>query len=740
MNDKKLILSIFLILFFCIGAVSASDLDELSDNSNEGYSEDDSFSIEVNSDNSNEDFSEDDSFPIEVNSISQDKVNDDLNDYDVEENEIIGKITKNSTNANNFTGNLSKSNKMVTKLSANKVNTYYKEKSSLVVHLKDSNNKPLKNKAVKIILNGKKYSKSTDNSGKLNLNLNLKPKRYEVKISFDGDEEYKSSSIKTIVNVKKAPLAIKIYNSNAYYNPDIFFKAKVINKITKNPVEGIKVLFNVYSSKTDYRNYYSVTDKNGIATLNKYLKVGKYDVYTYIKDKPHISYKNAKNKVSLKVWDTSEMGCSSIYVYKNENESAIAFRRDSTYAANLYIVVQKWHGRTAIKQYKTAHTYFFHAITTSDGWLMGTGGWDNPDVNKKVEKLAGKIVSSNSFKSSLLKSIKKQERRLNTGHFAIVAPDGRYAVIWKSGIIKGKLKKGDYLKVPNVRSLYRHGKYSKFAKSPEKAALRIAATDSFGVNRRNIMVYHYKRTTKNFKTTSSVDVYGSNDKGNLAGRHTASKKDNVYYKKKFISKNKLPGSPNKKFIGTHKFGNIDKLFKTQTKISAPKVTSNFNQSKYLKVTLKNKKTNNILKGVKVNIKVYTGNKTKSFVVKTDKNGVAKLNTKGLKVGSHKVVISTSNNKYIISGKTSIVIKKVIPPKKNNSTNSNSSNGNTSNSNSSNGNSSNNNSTESAGSTNSNDSGDSGDSGESSNDGNSDDSSICPSILGSVHPIIISFKG
>lgn len=50
---------------------------------------------------------------------------------------------------------------------------------------------------------------------------------------------------------------------------------------------------------------------------------------------------------------------------------------------------------------------------------MGTGGWDNPRVNKKIENLAGKIVSTNSLKNSNLIAIRKVESQLPTGHFAL---------------------------------------------------------------------------------------------------------------------------------------------------------------------------------------------------------------------------------------------------------------------------------------------------------------------------------
>ena len=610
-----------------------------------------------------------------VSSASYDSSNTDspISLEDIQDKSIVdndGSFSDNSSELNTLNMPSKYDNsKIGTRINAKKVSAYYKEKANLNISLKDSNNNVLKNKQVKILLNGKTFVKKTDNNGNIRFLLNLNPGNYNVKLIFVGDDTYEKTSFNTKITIKKTPLSIKTKNYSTYYKSDLFFTAKVINSITKYPIDGVKVLFKVYSSKTKYKKYYSLTNRKGIAHLNKNFKVGSYDVYTFLNEtneKKYLEYKNLKNKAVLKVKKTAEMGCSSIYVYVSENESAIAFRRDSTYAAKLYVVAQKWHGRHAVKQYKLTGTYFFHAIVTSDGWMMGTGGWDNPTVNKKIENLAGKIVSTNSMKNSNLKAIKRVESRLPTGHFAIVAPNGRYAVIWKNKIIKGKLKKGEYLDVPNIRSSFRCGKFKKFSTDPATAAHKIAATDHFGVNRRNIMTYHYKRASKNYKTYSTVEVYGSNDKGNLVGRHTSHLKDHVLFKKTFFNKNKLFKTPNKKLLGIHKFGNIDKLIKTNTKVTAPKVTADFNNTNYLKITLKNKKTNKTLKGVKINIKVTSAKKSNNYVIKTNKNGVAQFNTRVLDVGTHNVTITPANHKYIISGKSKIVIKavKTSPPIKN----------------------------------------------------------------------------
>ncbi len=98
-----------------------------------------------------------------------------------------------------------------------------------------------------------------------------------------------------------------------------------------------------------------------------------------------------------------------------------------------------------------------------------------------------------------------------------------------------------------------------------------------------------------------------------------------------------------------------KVNKAKTTVSAKKLTAKFKKSKYFKITIKSKVTKKSAKNVKIKVKVYTGKKYKTYTLKTNKNGVAKLNTKSLKKGTHKVVISSANKNYVISKKSSIKI-------------------------------------------------------------------------------------
>ena len=91
--------------------------------------------------------------------------------------------------------------------------------------------------------------------------------------------------------------------------------------------------------------------------------------------------------------------------------------------------------------------------------------------------------------------------------------------------------------------------------------------------------------------------------------------------------------------------------KAKIKISASKTKSKF------KMAISNKKSGKMVKGVKVSVKVYTGNKYKTFTVKTNSKGVASISTKSLSKGNHKVMISTKGDKNYKSAGAKCLITK-----------------------------------------------------------------------------------
>ncbi|MBQ2654609.1 MAG: hypothetical protein IJF83_13735 [Methanobrevibacter sp.] len=90
-------------------------------------------------------------------------------------------------------------------------------------------------------------------------------------------------------------------------------------------------------------------------------------------------------------------------------------------------------------------------------------------------------------------------------------------------------------------------------------------------------------------------------------------------------------------------------------VSAPTITVYYKVAKYFKVTVKN--NGKSVKNLKVTLKVYTGNKIRTYSQKTNDYGVARFNTDKLSVGTHKVVASSSNSNYKFTKTSKIVVKK-----------------------------------------------------------------------------------
>lgn len=260
----------------------------------------------------------------------------------------------------------------------------------------------------------------------------------------------------------------------------------------------------------------------------------------YVKYDSHspASYDNSSSTYNSSSDILDESGCCSILVHVNSTYDVFAYRRDSTYTANLYIQKLKWYGKETIKEYKTTNGYFFHTIIASGGWIISTGGPDVVYLNKQLEALGGKTMQSGKITTSTLNSAYYILRKLRMGHFLIKAPNGNVGVVVYNG---GRLKKylftmkpGQYVSVPNSPSYYRSG-YTAISQ-PVTSAIKLAISDRWGVNRRNIIVYEVNNT----QNTTNIKVWATTCRGTP---------DNIIFLGKTIGKYTIPRIPTKKYIG-----------------------------------------------------------------------------------------------------------------------------------------------------------------------------------------------
>ena len=162
-----------------------------------------------------------------------------------------------------------KINKQKVKIKSNDVKMYYKDGSKFTVTLKNQQNQAMKNSKIKITINGKTYSKTTDSKGKASLNLNLKSGKYSVVTTFDETKLYKKQSVKNTVTIKstiKCSDLSKYYkNEAAYYST--FYDKK--GKALKNTAIKFQLNGKAYSVKTN---------KKGVGKVAINLNPGKYGI------------------------------------------------------------------------------------------------------------------------------------------------------------------------------------------------------------------------------------------------------------------------------------------------------------------------------------------------------------------------------------------------------------------------------------------------------------------------------
>jgi hypothetical protein len=288
----------------------------------------------------------------------------------------------------------------------------------------------------------------------------------------------------------------------------------------------------------NYKNFISNTNKNNL------------NISSIDSNNGYTNFKMSKTINGNMEADDSKLtsGCCSVVLQGKNNSYAYAYRRDSTYPADLYITNTKLYGKEAIKEYKLVNGYFFHTIVLKDGWFIGTGGADIPYLNRNLEDLGGKIASKGVITNNDMTIAQRYLRGLGIGHFIVKSPNGTVGVaIYNRGYTKTtvfKMKEGEYVSVPNSPSHYRKGIYTVNKSNLVDAAIYIAGTDRWGVNRRNIIVYD----VKNINNTTNVKIWASNDNGKYVGRNT-NRADNIIYNKIQTKATSIPIIPNKKYIG-----------------------------------------------------------------------------------------------------------------------------------------------------------------------------------------------
>ena len=167
--------------------------------------------------------------------------------------------------------NLSSQFKILPTINANDVVKYYKGSTPYKATYLDGQGNALKNKMVTITVNGKKYTKKTNNNGVASFSLNFKPGTYKVTTTNPSNGYKLTTTFKILTTISTSDLkkvkgdnnkfVAKFFKSNGNPLSNKYVKFKIKGKIYKyktNSKGEVKLSFNSFKKGT-----YKVISYNG---------------------------------------------------------------------------------------------------------------------------------------------------------------------------------------------------------------------------------------------------------------------------------------------------------------------------------------------------------------------------------------------------------------------------------------------------------------------------------------------
>ena len=233
-----------------------------------------------------------------------------------------------------------------TKLDADDLVMYYKDKSRFVVTLKDVNNNPLPNQEIIITVNGVNNTKTTDKDGRASMAINLNSGKYPVSVKYLGTKPYLNSSISRDITVKSTIISSDVVK---YYKNETQYYATILDYAGK-PVANTNVEMNINGVL-----YNRQTNSQGVVRLNLNLPPNTYILTVtnpvtgekaannikvlsrLVENKDLVKYYKNASKYSVKVLDEKGSPLSGVNVVFNINGVFYNRATDSNGVASLAI-------------------------------------------------------------------------------------------------------------------------------------------------------------------------------------------------------------------------------------------------------------------------------------------------------------------------------------------------------------------------------------------------------------------
>ena len=203
-------------MIISISAISANEINETDIGSSMAASQYDDLAI--NDEEAIISESSDTNVSNDNNENNLDLVSDELktksvlSENDLSQAEDLTLESSNNTNS----GVLSSQSKTSTSISIK--NSTVIKGDYLYIYLKDSSNKAISGESVIFKIKNSTYTKTTDSKGMASLKINSNPAKYNIKVSYNGSDVYKSSMKDFTLTVSK------VRRNFLHFGIDIFFQ------------------------------------------------------------------------------------------------------------------------------------------------------------------------------------------------------------------------------------------------------------------------------------------------------------------------------------------------------------------------------------------------------------------------------------------------------------------------------------------------------------------------------------
>ena len=188
----------------------------------------------------------------------------------------------------------------------------------LHIYLKDSSNKAISGQDVIFKIFNSNYTRTTDKNGMASLAIKLSPKNYNISVSYNGNELYKSSMKDFTLTVSKVNTVISIQSTSVVRGKYLYAYLKDKNN---NALSNKKVAITLLG-----KTYSRTTDKNGRAEIKLSLKTGTYS--TKISFAGDSTFKSSTLSKSIKIY-TKKTVITIPNTSVIRGKSIIAYLKDS---------------------------------------------------------------------------------------------------------------------------------------------------------------------------------------------------------------------------------------------------------------------------------------------------------------------------------------------------------------------------------------------------------------------------